>query len=597
MTRKNKKSISVYQIVNSNRSTIRRLLNDHVSNYWGLLALAIFMMSLVAATTAAMAWSMEYVLDEVFTAKNKTLLPYVGGAIFLLFFVKGMSSYAQSILMNHVGQSIVCDIQKQMFKHLIYADLTFYHNTSTGALVARFTNDVQLLRSSVSTSLTGIGKDALTVIFLVAVMFQKDLMLASIAFFIFPTAVFPIARLSKKMRKASSTTQEKVGGLASLLDQVFQGVRHVKAYGMEMYEVMRANKIIDSVFKSIQKAARAKAITHPLMELLGGVAIVAVIFYGGYQVIQGTQTTGTFFAFITALLLAYEPMKRLAHINADLQEGIAAATRIFELMDIQPKIQNQVHAKPLIMGEGQVIFQGVNFAYRKEHPVLRDLNLTLEGGKTTALVGPSGSGKSTLLNLIPRFYEIQEGAIAIDRQNIQDLTLESLRKHIALVSQEVSLFDDTIYANIAYGRLDATEAEIYEAAKMAAAHDFIQGLPEGYQTMVGEQGVKLSGGQRQRISIARAILKNAPILLLDEATSALDAESEKLIQEALQKLMNGRTTLVIAHRLSTILHADQIVVLDKGLVVEKGTHKALLEEKGLYARIYNLQFQEMSRME
>jgi len=400
----------------------------------------------------------------------------------------------------------------------------------------------------------------------------------------------PIIGIGRRMRRVSANTQAETGQLMTLLTQTFQGARHVKAYGMEKYEQARASALFERIFALVDRANRTRFRAAPMMETLGGVAIAVVILYGGHQVISGARTPGAFFSFITALLLAYQPMKALAILNASLQEGLAAAQRIFEILDIEPKIQDRPDARPLRVGRGEVRFEAVCFGYRAGSVALDRVSFTVAGGSTVALVGRSGAGKSTALNLIPRFYDVDAGSITIDGQDLREVTLASLRASIALVSQEISLFDDTVRANIAYGHLDASDAEIEAAAVAAGADGFIRELPDGYDTMVGEHGVLLSGGQRQRLAIARAMLKDAPILLLDEATSALDSESERQVQTALRRLMQGRTTIVIAHRLSTIIGADIICVLDRGRAVETGKHAQLLARNGVYASLYETQF-------
>jgi subfamily B ATP-binding cassette protein MsbA len=421
-------------------------------------------------------------------------------------------------------------------------------------------------------------------------MFYEDWMLALASFFAFPLAIQPIAKIGRRMRRVSANTQIEAGLITTLLNQTFQGARHVKAYGMEAYEEGRAATLFERMFRLIDRANRTRARASPLMEALGGAAIAVVILYGGYQVIDGSRTPGAFFTFITALLLAYQPLKSLANLNASLQEGLAAAQRLFEVLDIEPDIRDVPGARPLRVSGGEIRLEDVRFGYQPPAVALDGISLTVPAGSTVALVGPSGAGKTTVLNLIPRFYEVASGRIAIDGQDVRDVTLASLRGALALVAQEASLFDDTVRANIAYGRLDAGDAEIAAAAAAAGADRFIDELPQGYDTLVGEHGMRLSGGQRQRLAIARAMLKNAPILLLDEATSALDNESERQVQAALRRLMRGRTTLVIAHRLSTITGADLICVMDRGRIVESGKHAQLLARGGLYARLYETQF-------
>jgi subfamily B ATP-binding cassette protein MsbA len=468
-------------------------------------------------------------------------------------------------------------------------DLAFFHDNATGRLVSRFTNDINMMRAAVSNALTGFGKDTLSLVGLVIVMFISEWSLALIAAVVFPLAVVPIVRLGQRMRKVTSHTQVQMGEFMTLLDQSFQGIRHVKAYGMERYERNRVADLARAIYRLVFKAARVRALSSPIMETLSGVAIGAVIIYGGYRVIDGATTAGDFFAFITAALMAYEPVKRLANLNTSLQEGLAGAERLYHLLDAQPTIVDRPDAASLTIDGGSIALEDVHFAYRPDKPALKGVTLTVPAGKTAALVGPSGAGKSTVLNLIPRFYDVDAGTVRIDGTDVRGVTLASLRDSMALVSQEVVLFDDTVRANIAYGRWGAGENEVMAAAKAADAHDFVMELPEGYDTVVGEQGVRLSGGQRQRLAIARAMLRNAPILLLDEATSALDTESERKVQAAVDKLMRGRTTLVIAHRLSTIANADVIYVVDDGRVVEQGTHSELLAAGGLYAKLHALQ--------
>ena len=552
---------------------VKRLIKEHVRPYFGKLLLAAICMAIVAAATAGNAWLMQPVLDEVFLNKNTKLLLLVPIAVMTIAIVKGLASYGESIYMEYAGERIISDVRYRLFSHLMNADLNFFHKNSSGKLISRFTYDVGLLRASVSTALTGIAKDTMTLIFLVALMFYQDWFLAIIAFFVFPAAVLPILYIGRRIRKISTSTQAEIGSFASLLSQIFQSARYVKAYTMQKYEKKRAKKIVEDLFNLIYKSVRIRSRTRPILESLGGIAIALVIFYGGSKVISGATTPGTFFSFITALLMAYQPLKRLANFNVNIQDGLAAAVRIFQLLDQKPEITDSPNAKEYVLKKGEIEFKKVRFSYgSKTSHALNNINLKIRGGKTIALVGKTGAGKSTILNLIPRFYDTINGEIIIDKKNIKDYKINSLRKKIALVSQEVTLFDDTIRSNIAYGNPNCTEKQLYEAAKKADAHEFITAFKNGYKSLVGEQGIQLSGGQRQKIAIARAILKDAPILLLDEATSSLDSGSEKDIQTSLKKLMKNKTTLVIAHRLSTILDADLIYVLDNGKGIEYGNH-------------------------
>ncbi|PPR58968.1 MAG: Lipid A export ATP-binding/permease protein MsbA [Alphaproteobacteria bacterium MarineAlpha3_Bin6] len=577
---------------NTTYALVKRLLKESVRPYLKWIGFALVGMVFVAGATAAMAWLMKPVINDVFVAKNKEFLLPISIAVLVTFAIKGFANYAQSVIMHYVGQRIITDTQHRLYGHLTRMDLSFFHQTPTGSLISRFTVDINMMRAAVSNALTGIGKDFLTLIFLVGVMFIQDRYLAVIAFVVFPVAILPIVKLGQRIRKVTVSTQEEIGQFTTLLEQTIQGARVVKAYRMEEYEKGRFRKIAERVFQLVFKSARIRSMASPIMETLGGVAVALVIFYGGFRVIEESMNPGAFFSFITALLLAYEPMKRLANLNASLQEGLASAQRLFGLLDTKPNIIDKPDAATLKIKGGNIVLNQVNFSYIPKHPVINGVSLSVPAGKLVALVGPSGAGKSTILNLIPRFYEVDSGFIKIDGIDVQDATLDSLRRNIALVSQEIILFDDTVRANIAYGRPDASEKEITQAAKNAAAHDFIEAMSNGYDTYVGERGTKVSGGQRQRLAIARAMLKNAPILLLDEATSSLDAESEREVQAALMELMKGRTTLVIAHRLSTVIEADLIHVIDNGKLVESGNHPELLSKNGTYARLYALQFKE-----
>lgn len=574
----------------STRQLLARLVRDHVRPYVARLLLAVLCMTLAAGATAALAYLMEPVLDEIFIEKDRTLLIAVPAAVIALTLVKGAATYGQAVLIAFVGQRVIADLQSRIFAHILRFDLAFFQDTASGKLVSRLTNDVNLMRNAVANALTGMVKDSLTLLFLIGVMFEKDWKLALIACVVFPIAIYPIVRIGRRMRKISTAALSELGLFTARLNETFQGARHVKAYNRERFESARTDRLIESVFGLVFKSLRTRAAATPIMETLGGIFIALMILYGGWQVVGGALTPGAFFAFVTAMLLAYRPLKALANLNATLQEGLAASQRVFDILDTAPRIVEAPDARPLRIEGGAVSLDGVCFSYRRGAPALRDVTIEVPAGKTVALVGPSGAGKSTVLNLIPRFFDVDRGAVAIDGTDVRAATLESVRDAVALVSQETVLFDDTIRANIAYGQIGASDAEIATAARAAGAARFIAALPDGYDTLIGERGVKLSGGQRQRLSIARAMLKDAPVLLLDEATSALDTESERQVQEALAKLMRGRTTLVVAHRLSTVLDADRIHVLQGGRVAESGTHRSLLAAGGLYARLHAMQF-------
>ena len=568
---------------------VRRLLGDYMRPHIATVAIAVAFMIAVALCTAALAKFMEPVIDGAMKGGDMRTLWITALTVMAIFVVKGLAHFGQEVLMNYVGNRIVGDIHGTMFERVMRADLAFFHNTPAGRLMSAFLSDVNKMRVVFSDIMTGLGRDTLSVIFLVGLMFYQDWKLAFLTFFIFPAAAYPILRLGRKMRKVSANTQAETAQFTTLLDESFGGARQVKAYGMEAYETGRFKAVVEKIVRLSRRAIRTRATSDPILEVMAGLAIVLVLIYGGWQVIAHGKTPGSFFAFITALLLAYEPVRKLARLNTNLQDALAATERVFTLLDLKPTILDKPAAQPLAVKQGAVRLEQVRFGYPGGAAALNGVTIDVPAGKTVALVGPSGAGKTTVLNLIPRFYDVDEGRVTIDGQDIRDVTMASLRGAIGLVSQETLLFDDTIRANIAYGRPGASEAEIAEAARRAAAHDFIAALPQGYDSHVGGLGAKLSGGQRQRIAIARAILKNAPILLLDEATSALDTESERQVQAALRELMKGRTTIVIAHRLSTVIDADTIYAMEGGQVREAGTHRELLAKRGLYASLYAAQ--------
>jgi subfamily B ATP-binding cassette protein MsbA len=576
----------------STRFLTARIWRDYVSSYLGLLALAIFFMVLVAMATAGQVYLVKPAFDELLDSRDEFWVWVVPIGFVLAGIITGLSNMAQSLLMQRIGLRVVQTMQKEMFSTILRADLAYLQESGTSRQLSRFTTDMYLLRDVVIKALTGIGRDVLKVVVLSGLMVYQNWQMALAALVFFPLCVFPIVRVGRLLRKISTNSLAEQGQMTAVIDDALKGARQVKAYNMYGYEEDRANGAFETVFRLAFKAARTRAFSYPILDTLVGVCMAAVLVWGGFQIKAGETTVGAFMSFFVAVLAAYQPARGLASMNATLQEGLAAARRCFSVIDYRPSIVNRPGATELSSVNGEVEFRNVDFSYDGENPVLKDISLEVKSGETVALVGRSGGGKSTILNLVPRFYEITAGEVLIDNAPARDVTLESLRDNIGLVTQETLLFNDTIRANIAYGRLDATQEEIEQAARNAAAHDFIAELPDGYDTMVGEHGIRLSGGQRQRVAIARAMLKNAPILLLDEATSALDTESERIVQEALGRLMQGRTTIVIAHRLSTVVHADRIYVLDKGRIVEVGKHSELVAKGGLYAQLSKIQFDQ-----
>ena len=591
----------------------RRLLGL-VKPYWVKLGLAMICMVFASFLTASQAFLVKPAFDGVFL-KREGIPPFVKNiiiqlhlgdlflkkdmemllllpiAIILLFLFKGIFDYGQAYLMNYVGLRIVADLREKLYNHLQNLSLSFFTKTPTGILISRITNDVNLIQGSVSNAITGLLKDAFTIFALTGVVFYRNWKLAIIAFIIFPLAIFPIKEFGKRLRKFSRKGQQRMGTITTFLHETITGNRIVKAFNMEDYEKRRFAEENNRFFRILLKRVRIRAVSHPLMELLGGIGVAIILWVGGYSVIRGELTPGTFFSFMTALLMLYAPIRDLNKLNLEIQEGMAAAVRVYELLDITPDINEEEGAILLSPISKGIEFKDVSFKYDEE-TVLKEISLPVKAGEVIALVGMSGAGKTSLVNLLPRFYDVEKGQILFDDYDIRKVTVKSLRDQIGLVTQQTILFNDTVRNNIAYGRLKCSDPEIIEAAKAANAHDFIQRLPQGYDTIIGEQGVKLSGGERQRISIARALLKNAPILILDEATSSLDSDSEAEVQKALDELMKGRTVFVIAHRLSTIRNAHRIVVLSEGRVVEKGTHEELLSLNGEYRRLYDLQFKD-----
>jgi len=569
----------------------KRLLG-FLTPYKGRLSIAIVCMVILAACTAAMAYMLKPVLDEALTGASKDLIYIIPALIIGLYVIKGAAYFGQAYTMGYIGQRVIFDLRNMLYKQLTDQSLAFFAHRKTGELLARLSYDVTLVQSAVSTAVTALMRDAISIVFLLGVVFVQDWLLALIAMLVFPAIIYPIARFGRKMRHATLDGQAAMGDLTSLLEETVGGIRVVKAFGMEEYERGRFRKFTGDFMSHQLKVFKVNALSFPIMELLAGFGIAGVLLYGGLRVSSGETTAGTLVSFLAAVIMLYEPVKRLSRANNDIQQGLAASERIFEVLDEPVDVEDSRQAADMKPFAQSIHFENLQLTYPgAEKPVLDAVNFTVHAGEVVALVGRSGAGKTSLVNMVPRFIDASAGQILIDGMDVRDLTQQSLRSQIALVTQEIILFNDSVLNNIAYGLDGVDFAQVEAVARAANAHEFIEKLPDGYNTIVGERGAILSGGQRQRLSLARALLKDAPILILDEATSALDTESERLVQQAIDRLMQGRTVMVIAHRLSTIRHADRIIVLDQGKLVQSGSHSELLAEGGIYAELYHLQFE------
>lgn len=558
--------------------------------YRSKLIISMVAMMGVALCTGAQTYMVKDLLDKIFIEQNRFYLYSLTIVVVFIFGIKGIFYYTYHFLLEKVGLSVIKDFRARIFEHIHIQPLSFFHNYPTGTLISRVVSDVTLMQQAVSSALVGILRDFFSVVVLMGVVFYLNWKLALFCFLILPVAAFPIIKFSKIFRRLSTKAQEETAQVSNMLYETITGNRIVKAFNMENHENKRYNNQLQLLFDVTVQDAKFRCLQHPLMEFIGGVAIAIFIWFGGKLVIGGVMTIGEFFALMTSLVVAYDPVKRIGKVNSTVQQGLAAATRIFAILDIVPAISDKPDAIELPPFKSSIEFKGVYFHYEDDTEALSDINLHVPAGQTLAIVGHSGGGKTTLTNLVPRFLDVSKGCITIDGCDIRQVTMRSLRDRIAMVTQQTILFNDTVRNNIAYGSLERSESDLIKAAEAAHALDFIKELPKGFETIIGESGARLSGGERQRISIARALLKNAPILILDEATSALDTESEREVQSALENLMKNRTTFVIAHRLSTIKNADRIIVVNNGRIVEDGTHDELLAHHGEYEQLYNMQY-------
>jgi subfamily B ATP-binding cassette protein MsbA len=551
---------------------------------------AVFML-LTSAMISAQAYLVKPVLDKVILAKDMRLGLLLPPALVLVTILKGAAAYARDYMMGWIGQKIVNDIRDQLYTHIESLSFSYFTKTPTGTIISHIVNDVNLVQGALTRAPSTLVQGVLTMVALVGYIFYVNWRLAAFMIIVLPFAGIALSKFSKRFRRASTTTQEQMGALTSHLHETISGIRIVKAFGMEAYESKRFAERNKDLFDSLMRSIKTGALSHPVMEVISIFGTSLVILFGLYYIANGTMTVGDFFSFMAALVLFYRPLRDLNGTNNTVQDGVAAAKRIFDVLDTKPEIKNRPGALDAQRAFKTIEFKNLSFKY-EDDLILKNIDLTVQAGETIAIVGKSGGGKTTLVNLLPRFYDVSGGVILIDGRDLRDLSIESLRSLTAIVTQQTILFNDTVKDNIAYGNTARSFDDVVRAAQSAYADGFIQALPSGYDTIIGESGVKLSGGQRQRIAIARALLKDAPILILDEATSSLDTQSEREVQKALDTLMQGRTSFVIAHRLSTIMNADRIIVLKDGRIVEQGRHEELLSLGGEYTSLYEQQFRD-----
>lgn len=567
----------------------KRLLT-YVRPYIGRMIFGLVCMIIAAAAYLVVPWLIKNVVDKVLAEKNMYMLNLVVISILVVFLVRGFATYGQTYTMSYIGQRVIIDIREAMFKHLQRLDQAYYDRRKTGVIMSNLTNDVAALQSAIVDNLVSFITEGVTLIGSLVSMLYLDWKLTLVTLVIVPVVLGIINIFGKRLRIAGHDVQGRIADITSLLQETISGARVVRSFAREGYEVQRFERENQRNFRAVMRATKLTSLLSPLVEFSAAIAVTVILWYGGYSVVTGAITAGSLIAFLIYAINLSNPVKRLSQVYGNIQKAMAAGDRVFAILDTKPEVVEKPDAIVLPEVDGRVRFDHVSFSYDGEKKALDDFSLDVPAGRVVAIVGPSGAGKTTIANLLPRFYDATEGAITVDGVDVRDVTFQSLREQIGVVPQETMLFNATIKDNILYGRLDGTDEEVYAAAKAANALEFIERLPEGMDTLVGERGSSLSGGQRQRIAIARAILKNPKILILDEATSALDTESEKLVQEALERLMQGRTAFVIAHRLSTIKNANQIVVLREGKLVESGTHDELLAAGGLYQHLYSVQF-------
>ncbi len=578
--------------MNSDIEILKRLYKDYTKKYLKNILTSVFFTLILAASTSAVAYLLDPAIKELFINQNKNLIYIIPGFIILAFAAKGASLYLAKVIMIRVSEEVKKDMQIDMFRSLIIADTKLIDNKHSGKFITNLTNDIGMITNLVSTAILNLFKDSLTLIGLLSVMFYQNWKLSLIAIIMIPLASGAARSLGKRIGKVTTEQMNKAGIFNSYLFEIFKNHKLTKIFQKEDYENNRAIKVINDLKEKTKKINEVMVRASPIMEFLTGIMIACLIYAAAILVSKDELEVSNFFSFLAAMMLAYQPVRSLATVNIAIQQGLSGAKRVLPIIDETPQIQDKKDAKNLEFKKGEIIFENVDFNYSNEGIILKSVNLNFPGEKMTALVGHSGAGKSTILNLIPRFYNVINGDIRIDKQSIYDSSIYSLRKGISLVSQDTTLFDDTIKNNIIYANLDATDDQIKEAAKHSFADEFIEKLPNKYETVIGENGIRLSGGEKQRLSIARAILKKSPIILLDEATSSLDAETESKIQKAINYLTKGRTTIVIAHRLSTILNSDKIYVIDGGKILGSGTHDELLKTSNIYKNFYEKQIKK-----